>query len=379
MGKPRWWSEELVEEVKRRKLGRRLVMNEFGFTEHKARVIVDAAARLSDLPEPPPPPPEPHIIEMFTDAVRTLPSLQVKRTRRPVLDAQLDPEDLILHISDAQVGSVVSPAATGGLGGYNFEIFQRRAERYRTAVQKILRYVPNKIDNCHVVFGGDLVDGRTIFRGQQRQTELGVTQQVIAAYETFAHFLADIMEMGFDEVVVTGVPGNHGRIGKWGELGPEDNLDLLLLYFLRERFKGVDGIRFNIPETWWALLNIKGWRFLIAHGDEFKSWLKIPFYGALGFKSRMRELLRESFPREWAAEADFDFILAGHHHEQAAFGNILLNGCWPGGSEFSLKTLQVGGLPYQRICGVHETIGISWDRKIVLEDRRSLQQPVVFR
>ena len=372
-----WLIPELIERARtlvQGGAGRRSLMDALNLSEDKAKTLLAEVKRGEAIPESR----DPHILEDFTAAVRGLPALHVKRVTRPVLDEGLDPEDIVLHISDVHVGSLVSPEATGGLGGYNFGIFTRRVERYRLAVQKILRYVPNKIERAYVVFGGDTIEGQTIFRGQQRQTDLGVTQQVVRAYEAFAQLLADLMAMGFEEVVVTGVPGNHARIGKWGELAPESNLDLLLLYFLRERFHDVPGIRFHVPETWWALLKVRGWTFLVAHGDEFKSWLRIPFYGALGFRSRMRELLHESFPREFAADADFDYVLVGHHHEPAAFSGLYLNGSWVGGSEFSLKTLQAGGLPFQQVMGIHEHIGVSWHRKIVLEDRRTLPRPIVF-
>jgi hypothetical protein len=350
-------------------------MDALNLSEEKARALLHAVKQTGEPAVEPDPivPPTSELATAISDSIRALPALELKYTERNI-DPVLDPEDIVLHLSDCQVGSVVDAAATGGLGCYNHLVFRERAERLRNAVSKILRYLPNKIERCHVVFGGDIVDGRTIFRGHQRQTDLGVVQQVIESYEVFSHLLIDLLGLGFEELVVTSVPGNHARIGMKGELGPEDNLDLLLHHFLKERLRDVPGIRFNNPTTWWALLEVRGWRFLVAHGDEVKSWMNLPFYGMAGFRNRMRELLRESF----AGNADFDYVFVGHHHQIAAFQGIYLNGSWVGGSEFSLKTMQSGGLPYQRIVGVHDNIGISWDRKIVLADRRQLPAAPVF-
>ncbi len=198
------------------------------------------------------------------------------------------------------------------------------------------------------------------------------------AYESLTQLTADLLET-FERVDVISVPGNHGRLGRRDELAPADNLDWLAGYFLRERFGGEKRVRVHLPDTWWALVDVRGWKFLVAHGDEFRSWLGIPFYGAQRFKARMAELLAKSFrPDKNGGVVSFDFVITGHHHEIADFSGMYTNGSWVGGSEFSLKRLQSGGLPYQWMLGVHDTIGVSWARKLVLADRRQLPEaPIV--
>lgn len=311
------------------------------------------------------------IREAFEASVHMLPKLDIHKAARKV-DTTLDPEDIVLMISDTQIGQKVDKKDTGGMGQYDFQVFKRRMERYSSAVRKILKYTPNKIENCYVFLLGDLVEGSTIFRGQQRQLDLITVQQVTRAYEMFAVLLADLLQI-FDKVKVVVIPGNHGRIGQKGENAPHDNLDWLIGYFLRERFNGSKRIEFHLPETWWSLVKVRNTTFLLSHGDQFKSWLGIPYYGAERFRSRVRETLKDVF----TGSNDFDYLLCGHHHQAAVLPNIYLNGSWVGGSEYSLLGGS-GTLPFQWILGVHDNMGISWDRKIILEDRRKLGKPDIF-
>ena len=378
-----WLTQELIERARalvQGGAGRHSLMDALNLSEEKARALLHAVKQTGAPAVEPDPivPPTSELATAISDSIRALPALQVKRVVRKV-DPELDEEDVILHVSDCHVGSLVSATQTGGLGHYDFEVFTERMERLCSGVAKILRYTPNPVKRVHLVLGGDIIDGSTIFCGHQRQIDLPVVQQVIHAYEAFVRLILDLRAM-FDEVVVSGVPGNHARIGLKGELAPNDNLDYLMMHFLRERFQlsEIAGVRFNLPETWWMLLEAQGWRFLVAHGDEFRSWLRIPFYGALGFKARMREVLKQAFKKVSGESVDFDYVMVAHHHEPASFSDIFMNGSFVGGSEFSLKRLQAGGLPFQRILGVHRNIGVSWDRKLILADRRELPEPTIY-
>ena len=317
------------------------------------------------------------LADAMTAAVRALPAVKIKpMPRREARD--LDAEDVVLFISDVHIGSLLSAEHTGGLGAYSFPIFEERMNRYRDAVRACLRYHPNRLPCCYLVLGGDLVDGSTIFRGHGRQIDLVTVKQVTVAYEYFSHLIADLLEL-FDEVRVVSVPGNHGRIGMKGENAPHDNLDWLAAWFMAERFRDEPRVKFHNPETWWALLEVRGWRFLVAHGDDVKAWGSIPFYGVKRWKGGMREMFRETFNRRSGEQATFDYVLLAHHHEIADFSGCFMNGNWPGASEFSLKAMQAGGSAYQWMLGVHSTKGVSWSRRLFLTDHATLPDPPVFR
>ena len=232
------------------------------------------------------------VASAMASEVHKLPRIKIGSYTRDV-DNKLDPEDIVIVISDVHVGSWVNADATGGLGEYSYEVFVKRLDRLIAAVFSILKYMPHHVPRIHVVFAGDIVDGARIFRGHARQTDLIVAKQVTHAYERFAHLIAVLAGIEGIEVVVSAVPGNHGRIGDKGELAPNDNFDWLLAWFLQERFSllNVKNVRFNIPETWWMLLKVRETAFHVSHGDGFRGWAGIPFYGALRYKQKLRELL----------------------------------------------------------------------------------------
>ena len=320
------------------------------------------------------------VADAMAKEIHKLPKIKLEKYRRNI-DKSLDPEDVVIVISDVHVGSWVSAEATGQLGNYSYEVFVKRLDRLIAAVFSILAYMPHKVEKIHVVFAGDIVDGGRIFRGHARQTDLTVAQQVIKAYEHFAHLVAVLAGIEGVEVVVSTVPGNHGRIGDKGELSPTDNFDWLVGWFLQERFAnlGVKNVRFNLPDTWWMLLKVRNTAFHVSHGDAFRSWNSVPFYGALRYKQKIRELLRETFAKTGDGEPpDLDAIICGHHHELAFFGGIYMNGTFVGGSEYSLKDLQVGGPPHQLMLGVHDTYGVSWSRKLFLADPRNKPEVPIY-
>lgn len=317
--------------------------------------------------------------DAFIAAVAGLPEIKTPKISKGVVKKTLDEEVVTIMFSDSQIGSSVGSDETGGIGNYNKDIFIKRLDRFEESVGKILKYHPNPMNQLHVDFLGDIIEGSTIFKGQLRQIDMDTVEQVIFAVEHIARTLNFLTSI-FDEVIVNGVVGNHGRVGEKGVNSPLDNLDYLVYKFAEERLKGNKRIRFNISKSWWMPVKKMNHIFLLAHGDDFKSWLGIPFYGALRYYQRMTKLLEDSFNKfESEHGVKFDYLEIGHHHESAQFSKIFMNGNWVGASEFSSKRLQVGGMPTQTIFGTHHIYGATWVRQIFLEDPRSLPKMRIFK
>ena len=112
------------------------------------------------------------------------------------------------------------------------------------------------------------------------------------------------------------------------------------------------------------LVGIFDWHFLLTHGETIKSWNAIPYYGFDRADARWTKLLQ-------ARGQKFDYFLIGHHHNQAQIdspvGEKIVNGCWPGGSQYSLKSLNTANRPSQLLFGIHPRHGITWRYKVNLE------------
>jgi hypothetical protein len=296
-----------------------------------------------------------HIGKQFVDSAVALPPIKTIPKRRK--SVAHDVEELCLMLSDMQIGEVVNPTETGGLGEYSTEHFHQRLEFLKQSLAKIFDIHRNEVpyNRINLYFLGDIIEGSTIFRGQLRSIDRTTVEQVMAAVDAMT-YLIQWLATEFPEVGVYCVVGNHGRIGNFGENSPMDNLDYLVYKWMEERLSNTKNIEFNVAETWWMVVERQSHRFCLVHGDDVKGWMGIPFYGADRSEAKVQKLLG----------VDFDYYLLGHHHTPAQWGGVIMNGCWVGGSEFSLKRMQVGGPPSQKLFSLHNIFGLTWSRDVQL-------------
>lgn len=277
-----------------------------------------------------------------------------------------DQEEIITLISDSHIGEHLDARSMGGVGVYDLDVFHKQMESYQKSLASILDvYEKIPTPNIHVAFLGDLIDGRFIYRGQTRHLNLFAMEQVLEAVRIFASHLRWLASR-FERVYVHCVVGNHGRIGQKGEGHPtKDNLEWAIYHMMKQLLESQENIIWNIPETWYAYTEIAGTRFLFIHGEDIRGWMGIPHYGL----QRARQRLYEWMPH--------DYLVCGHHHQDAKFGGHILNGAWPGPSEFSLKALQSASLPSQKFLMVHPDHGITTNRDIYLMDGEAYK-PLMF-
>jgi len=274
-------------------------------------------------------------------------------------------EEAVLVISDVHIGELVDPEETGGLGGYNLEIYNERLAKLESAVREIAaihrRAYP--LRRLRVFFLGDMVDNQTIFRGQAHHIQVGVTEQVLIATRTLAASLVRLLD-SFEEVRCVGIVGNHGRIGMKGEARTHDNWDRIVYEWMRDLTVNQPRITWQIPKAWWAIEEVLGWRFLVTHGDDIKSWNSIPYYGIDRADGRYTKLMA-------ANQTPYHYFVVGHFHQAADLdavgGEKIVNGAWPGASPFSLKVLQSASRPSQMFFGVTPKHGISWRYRVYLD------------
>jgi hypothetical protein len=300
-------------------------------------------------------------------ATRGLAKLPPMRPPKIQIKKGLSEEEVVLVISDVQAGLTTSAKESGGLGEFNTSILLGEIEYLLVSLVSIMKYHPN-IKKLSVFFNGDIVEGEDIFGGQLREIDQNLVEQIMFVVEHFARFLL-VLSGIFEEVACTGVVGNHGRIGRKGEHSPMANFDYLCYRWLAERLSSVKNLKWTIPETWWLITNVQGWGFLQVHGDDTgSSYGGIPLYGMIRHKARYREMLRTAkhitVPN--GTPTDFDYMVLGHHSVAAQLQNIISAGSWPGGTEFSLKRMQMGDIPTAPFFAVNRKHGLTWRRDIQL-------------
>lgn len=194
-----------------------------------------------------------------------------------------------LAISDVHFGAVVLPEDTGGENVYNENVAGRRTvEAFRKFTESMKRETGGKVyDSCVVWLPGDIIES---FRGRVT-TEDGKVSYVspnksaeLYSY-VFSKELKKLQKAGVYNLVVVGVPGNHGCEGKeTRDRFSETNYDLEFFKRLKERcekqsssenpeppgpeievyYPGVDGTFVGEP----IVHIVNGTPFILCHGDE---------------------------------------------------------------------------------------------------------------
>lgn len=238
-------------------------------------------------------------------------------------------EVALVLLSDMQTGKVTPD--------YNSEVCAERVDRYADKVIKLteIHRAGRPVKNARVALLGDVIEGCDIFPGQQWLIDSTLYRQV---FNTTPVIIADFLRKlltKFDTVTVDAVDGNHGRIGRKGMFGPEDNADKMVYRVVELLLRDEPRVVFNIADppgerAWYKIMEIGNYKALLIHGDQIRGHSGFPWYG-LGKKVN-----------GWGSgglgrDSDFQDVLMGHWHQLA---RIPLNqrAVWVNGSTESYNT-----------------------------------------
>jgi len=257
-----------------------------------------------------------------------------KRDRR-----KARPEVALLHLTDWQVGKrTVS---------FDMEVARRRVlEATTTAIELAeIQRADHPVTECHVMLGGDMIEGVTIFPGQAFEVEAGAFAQVIHTAKTIEAVIVVLLQH-FERVHVWEEIGNHGRIGRKGDAPHGDNLDRLAYSLARSGVPATDRL------TWHPFagglgthVTIGEYVALLVHGDEFKSFGgNTPAFG----------ILRKCNAWATGVVAPFHDVYIGHFHTPMALtlanaGRAFVTGSPESDNEYAREFVAAVGKPSQRL------------------------------
>ena len=123
---------------------------------------------------------------------------------------------------------------------------------------------------------------------------------------------------------------NHGRLQKKPQAKQKatNNWSFLVHTIAHTYVSEHTNVHISQTEGIKMLVDVNGWKFLIEHGDLFKAWMGIPFYGI------QRGQGRESM-RRMNTDQGFHYQCIGHWHVPTFLGGMtIINGSMSGTSEF---------------------------------------------
>lgn len=253
----------------------------------------------------------------------------------------------LVHVTDVQLGKITS--------SYDTEICEGRMMELARSVASCVN-VHHKsagVKRLHVFFGGDMVEGETIFAHQPHVIDSSVYDQACKnGPRIFTQMLAYWLGE-FEQIKVSCVRGNHGRPGtKHSGNHPRTNWDSVLYEMTKvciERLMAQNKVPasrldFRIAEEFYLVDDILGHKVLLVHGDQINGGaFGFPWYG---LAKRMGGWA-DSIPEDWR------HVFLGHFHQYAS-GDINGRGWYAGGTpessnDFALEVLAAAGLPKQRL------------------------------
>jgi hypothetical protein len=248
-------------------------------------------------------------------------------------------EAALWHTTDWQLGKRTD--------SYNTEVALSRLDRF---VDKAIRLTQiqrqdHPVRHCTIAMGGDMLENTTTFPGQAYLVDSSIFDQlanVVRAGRTMVRrALAE-----YESVTLVGEPGNHGRIGRKGEVAAGDNWDRIAYHQIAEPFRNDARFQFVQADRWHQRIEIGAYRAMLIHGDEVKGF---------GGQTPAYALMRKG--NAWASGAarwQFADIYVGHYHQPMqltlANGNQLyMTGSTESDNTFAQEFVAATSVPSQRV------------------------------
>lgn len=247
-------------------------------------------------------------------------------------------EHAVPLFSDTQTGKITPD--------YNSDVAAERVDRYADKIVELsdIHRAGRPVNHCVVPMLGDIVEGVDIFPGQQWLIDSTLYEQIFNTSPTMIVDFVRKLLAKFDTVTIEAVQGNHGRLGRKGMFGPEDNADRMVYRVVKMLLRDEPRFTMNMADpkgeaAWYKIMTIGNYRALLIHGDQIRGHSGFPWYG-LGKKVN-----------GWGsgglgADSDFNDVMMGHYHQ---LGRIPLNqkNVWANGSTESYNTFAMENLAAQ--------------------------------
>jgi hypothetical protein len=247
-------------------------------------------------------------------------------------------EVALVHATDWQNGKKTV--------SYGMSTCASRMEQFAEKVIELttLQRAHHPVKECVLAFGGDMVEGITIFPGQAWEVEAHLFEQLfetVAIEEALVRTLAGF----FEKVHVVCEYGNHGRLGRRGELPAGDNIDAMTYRIAQDRTKDLTNVTWQMSGDWYQIMEIGNYRALLVHGDEIKSFGgNTPAFG----------ILRKA--NAWATGVidEFQDVYMGHWHTPMSLtmangGRVFVSGSPESHNEYAREFVAATGKPSQRL------------------------------
>lgn len=274
----------------------------------------------------------------MVDAVHEAARLSLLATPRPaVLPPQKDTrkakaEIALVHLTDWQAGKQTI--------SYDINVLTTRIEdMVRKVIQLTnIQRAHHPVKDCVVMLGGDMVEGVGIFPGQQYEVGAHLYEQMFAVVRVLESSIRTLAT-NFESVKIVCEFGNHGRLGRKGDMPAGDNIDRMAYQIVSNNCKDLKHVKWQMSDDWYQIFAIGNYKVLLVHGDEI---------GAFG------SILRKVQAWSTGVVEPFDDCYMGHFHTPTALtlangGRVFVTGSPESHNEYARTFIAAVGKPSQRL------------------------------
>jgi predicted phosphodiesterase len=242
------------------------------------------------------------------------------------------PEVALVHLTDWQAGKKTV--------SYDIPTLSSRIEEMIKKVLSLteIQRAHHPVKECVVMLGGDMVEGVGIFPGQQYEIGAHLYEQMFEVVRIIEGSIRSLAQ-SFEKVTVVCEFGNHGRLGKKGEMPAGDNIDRMAYQIAANNCKDIKHVKWQMSDDWYQIFHIGNYKVLLVHGDEI---------GSFG------NILRKVSAWSTGVVEPFDDCYMGHFHTPTALtmangGRIFVTGSPESHNEYARTFIAAVGKPSQRI------------------------------
>jgi len=256
-------------------------------------------------------------------------------------------EVALLHSTDWQLGKQTLT--------YNTKECERLVKQSIDKTIKIteIQRTHHPVKECVLMLGGDIVENTTIFPSQVYEVDSDVMAQFVAASRIMIDIVRTLLA-NFDKVTVVCEPGNHGRIGKLGELPKDVNWDKLVYMFAGQALKDEKRLTWQMSKEDIQRVTIGNYKALLIHGDEIR-WGTASTI--VRFADRWKSGAYKFFDEVDQITKGFDFrdLYIGHFHQHQSWnmangeGSVFMSAAVESGNRYARDLLASNGEPSQRL------------------------------
>jgi hypothetical protein len=256
-------------------------------------------------------------------------------------------EVALLHSTDWQLGKLTLT--------YNTQECERLVKQSIDKTIQItnIQRADHPVKEIVLMLGGDIVENTTIFPSQVYEVDSDVMAQFVEA----SRILVDVVRIllaNYEKVTVICEEGNHGRVGKLGDLPKHVNWDKLVYTFAGQTLKDEKRLDWQMSNEDIKRVVIGNYKALLIHGDEIR-WGTASTI--VRFADRWKSGAYKFFDEVDKITKGFDFrdLYIGHFHQHQSWnmangeGSVFMSAAVESGNRYARDLLASNGEPSQRL------------------------------